>query len=52
MKIPAHDWQPHPYRVQSRVKQSSFREKQNIPGGFRDSPLCLNESLAASGAMG
>ena len=27
------------------LSNRSFREKQNIPGGFRDSPLRLNESL-------
>ena len=27
------------------LSNRSFRDKQNIPGGFRDSPLRLNESL-------
>ena len=29
----------------SELSNRSFREKQEIPGGFRDSPLRLNESL-------
>ena len=31
------------------LNNRSFREKQDIPGGFRDSPLCLNESLREVG---
>ena len=30
----------------SRLSNRSFKEKQDIPGGFRDTPLCLNQSLA------
>ena len=29
----------------SELSNRSFREKQNLPGGFRDSPLWLNQSL-------
>ena len=31
------------------LSNRSFREKQDIPGGFRDSPLRLNESLREGG---
>ena len=30
----------------SELSDRSFREKQNIPGGFRNSPLTLNHSIA------
>ena len=36
----------------SELSNHSFKEKQDFPGGFRDSPLYLNKSLRGPGAMG
>lgn len=30
----------------SKLSNRPFKEKRDIPGGFRDTPLCLNQSLA------
>ena len=39
--------QPDSYWVQRRVQRSAFAEKRDMPGGFRESPLRLNEGLGS-----